>query len=46
MLTLADIHLRLLETEVQQGNLSGVVSALTEGSAIEQSSLLPMEFTY
>jgi len=35
--TLADIHLRLSETEIQQGNLSGAVSTLTEGLAIERS---------
>jgi hypothetical protein len=35
--TLAEICLKLSETEVRQGNLSGVVSALTEGLAIEKS---------
>jgi hypothetical protein len=35
--TLADIRLKLSETEVRHGNLSGSVSALTEGLAIEQS---------
>jgi hypothetical protein len=35
--TLAEIRLKLLEKEVQQGNLSGSVSALTEGLAIEKS---------
>jgi len=35
--TLTDIWLKLLETEVQHGNLSGSVSTLTEGLAIEKS---------
>ena len=35
--TLAEIRLKLSETEVRHGNLSGSVSALTEGLAIEQS---------
>jgi len=35
--TLAEICLKLSETEVQQGNLSGTVSTLTEGLAIEKS---------
>jgi hypothetical protein len=34
---MAEIRLKLAETEVQKGNLSGVVSALTEGLAIEKS---------
>ena len=35
--TLAEIRLKMAETEVQQGNLSGSVSTLTEGLAIEKS---------
>jgi hypothetical protein len=35
--TLAEICLKLSETEVQQGNLSGSVSTLTEALAIEKS---------
>ena len=35
--TLAEIRLKLSETEMQQGNLSGTVSALTEGLTIEKS---------
>jgi hypothetical protein len=35
--TLAEIQLKLSETEVQQGNLSGAISALTEGLTIERS---------
>jgi len=38
--TLAEIHLKLSETEVQHGNLSGSVSMLTEGLAIENRSKL------
>ena len=36
-LTLADIQLKLSESEVQHGNLSGAVSAIMEGLAIERS---------
>ena len=32
---MAEIQLKLLETGVQQGNLSGAVAILTEGLAIE-----------
>ena len=35
--TLGEIRLRLSETEVQQGNLSGSVSVLTEALSIEKS---------
>jgi len=35
--TLAEIRLKLSETEVRQGNLSGAVSALTEALSIEKS---------
>ena len=35
--TLADIHLKLSEHEVQHGNLLGTVTILSEGLAIEQS---------
>jgi hypothetical protein len=35
--TLAEIRLKLSETEVRHGNLSGSVSTLTEGLAIEKS---------
>ena len=35
--TLAEIRLKLSEREVRQGSLSGAVSALTEGLAIEKS---------
>jgi hypothetical protein len=34
--TLSEIRLKLSETEVHQGNLSGAVSAVTEGLAIEK----------
>jgi hypothetical protein len=34
---MAEIRLKLAETEVRKGNLSGVASALTEGLAIEKS---------
>ena len=43
--TLAEIRLKLSETEVQQGNLSGSVSALTEGLAIEKSQYVKRIFT-
>jgi hypothetical protein len=35
--TLADIRLRLSEAEIRHKNLSGAVSALMEGLAIERS---------
>ena len=35
--TLLEIRLKLSETEVHQGNLSGAVSAITEGLSIEKS---------
>ena len=35
--TLAEIRLKLSETEVQHRNLSGSVSTITEGLAIEKS---------
>jgi hypothetical protein len=35
--TLAEIRLKLSETEVQHGNLSGSVSTIAEGLAIEKS---------
>jgi len=35
--TLAEIRLKLSESEVQHGNLSGSVSMITEGLAIEKS---------
>ena len=35
--TLADIRLKLSEQEVRHGNLSGTVTILSEGLAIEQS---------
>jgi len=35
--TLAETCLRLSEMDVQQGNLSGMVSTLTEGLTIEKS---------
>ena len=35
--TLVEMNLRLSEVEVQRGSLSGTVSALTEGLAIEKS---------
>jgi hypothetical protein len=43
--SLADIRLKLSETEVQQGNLSGSVSALTEGLIIEKSQYVGNHFT-
>ena len=44
--TLAEIRLRLSETEVEQGNLSGSVSAVTEGLAIEKSQYVKRHFTH
>ncbi|KIM72965.1 hypothetical protein PILCRDRAFT_15660 [Piloderma croceum F 1598] len=38
--TLAEVHLKLSETEVRHGNLSGSVSTLTEGLAIQKSQML------
>ena len=35
--TLADIRLKLTESESYQGNLSGIASVLTEGLAIERA---------
>jgi hypothetical protein len=35
--SLAEIRLKLSEREIQQGNLSGSVSTITEGLAIERS---------
>ena len=37
VLKLTDIHLKLSEKEIQQGNLSGTVATLMEGLAIERS---------
>ena len=42
---LAEIRLKLSETEVRQGNLSGSVSALTEALAIEKSQYVVNEFS-
>jgi hypothetical protein len=44
--TMAEIRLKLAETEVQKGNLSGVASALTEGLAIEKSQCVWHHFAY
>jgi hypothetical protein len=43
---MAEIQLKLAETEVQKGNLSGVVSALTEGLAIEKLQCVQYHFAY
>jgi hypothetical protein len=43
--TLAEIRLKLSETEVRQGNLSGSVSAFTEALAIEKSQYVVNEFS-
>ena len=43
---MAEIRLKLAETEVQHGNLSGVVSAITEGLAIEKSQCVLYHFAY
>jgi hypothetical protein len=40
-LTLADIQLKLLESEVQHRNLSGAVSAIMEGLTIKHSQYVP-----
>jgi hypothetical protein len=40
MPTIVEIHLKLAETKVQKGNLSDIVSALTEGLAIEKSQCI------
>ena len=37
---MSEIKLKLLETGVQQGNLSGAVATLTEGLAIEQAQYM------
>lgn len=38
--SMAEIQLKLLETGVQQGNLSSAVATLTEGLAIEQAQYM------
>ena len=38
--SMAEIQLKLLETGVQQGNLSSAVATLTEGLAIEQAQYI------
>jgi hypothetical protein len=44
--TLADIWLKLSESKVQHGNLSGAVSAIMEGLAIERSQYVPDSIYY
>jgi hypothetical protein len=38
--------MRLAEAEVRQGNLSGTVSAVTEGLAIEKSQYVGINFAH
>jgi hypothetical protein len=42
---MAEIWLKLSETEVRQGNLSGSVSAITEALAIERSQYIQIYFS-
>ena len=42
--TLADIRLKLMESEIYQGNLSGAASVLTEGLAIEQAQYITIRY--